>query len=163
MSLPSAVAGVTDLPELPGELIYDYKVRVIGVTEFGVSLEDLMSGAKPIPPAGARFDIAVEGVSDGPRLRGTVAAVDHLDIRADGRQQIELHGRITTHDGCDIALAATGVCMDAAEGSSICPLRENVTLTTAHPEYAWVNGLQIWAVGVFDTASNEVHLKGYAV
>ncbi len=34
-------------------------------------------------------------------------------------------------------------------------LRENVTLTTAEPGYAWVNSLQIWAGGTVDLAKGE--------
>ena len=42
-------------------------------------------------------------------------------------------------------------------------LRENVTLTTSEPDYAWVNPLQIWGPGTCDLAKGEVHISGYAV
>ncbi len=42
-------------------------------------------------------------------------------------------------------------------------LRENVTLTTSEPAYAWVNPLQIWGPGTVDLAKGEVHITGYAV
>jgi hypothetical protein len=42
-------------------------------------------------------------------------------------------------------------------------LRENVTLTTSEPDYAWVNPLQIWAPGTVDVAKGEVHIRGYVV
>ena len=49
------------------------------------------------------------------------------------------------------------------EGTPIFQLRENVTLTTNHPEYAWVNPLQVWGPGTVDVAKGEVRIKGYAV
>ena len=36
-------------------------------------------------------------------------------------------------------------------------LLENVKLTSSHPSYTWVNGLQIWTQGT----SPPVNLKGY--
>jgi hypothetical protein len=38
-----------------------------------------------------------------------------------------------------------------------------VTLTTAEPDYAWVNTLQIWALGTVDIVQGDVHIAGYAV
>jgi len=69
------------------------------------------------------------------------------------------HAEITTEDGKKIALAADGVLMGAPP---VFELRENVTLTTSHPEYSWVNAIQIWGTGTADLAKGEVRLKGYA-
>ena len=41
-------------------------------------------------------------------------------------------------------------------------IRENVTLTTCHPEYSWVNPIQVWARGTVDLAKGEIRLAGYA-
>lgn len=41
-------------------------------------------------------------------------------------------------------------------------LRENVTLTTSHPEYSWVNAIQVWAPGTVDLAKGEIRVRGYA-
>ncbi len=41
-------------------------------------------------------------------------------------------------------------------------LRENATLTTSHPEYSWVNAIQVWAPGTVDLAKGEIQVKGYA-
>ena len=35
-----------------GDLLYEYTVNLIGVTDYGVTLESLMAGAAP-PPEGA--------------------------------------------------------------------------------------------------------------
>ena len=42
-------------------------------------------------------------------------------------------------------------------------LKEKVTLTTNHPEYAWVNPIQVWAPGTVDVSKGEIRVKAYAV
>ena len=111
---------------------------------------------------GARFDVYFEGPITGPKLKGTVKGVDYLHVRADGRAQLNIHAQITTDDGKKIALAADGVAIPE-EGSPVFQLRENVTLTTNHPEYSWVNPIQIWAPGTVDVSKGEIRIKAYAV
>ena len=144
-----------------GDLLYEYTVKFTGMTEYGVSLESLMAGDEAPPPEGARFDVAFEGESTGPKLKGKVTGVDYLQIRADGRFQLHIHGEITTDDGKKIALFADGVAVPR-EGSSIADLRENVTLSTSSKDYAWVNTRQVWATGTVDLAEQVVQLKGYS-
>lgn len=144
-----------------GELLYEYTCKVTGMTEFGTSFEALMSGQTPPPPEGARFDVAFEGTASGSRLKGKAIGVDYLHIRADGRFQLHIHAAITTDDGCMISLHADGVALPR-EGSPIADLRENVTLTTSAPDYAWVNTLQVWATGTIDLAEQVIRIKGYA-
>ena len=147
---------------MPGELLYEYTVQFTNVVEYGVSAEAVLSGQMPPPAEGARFDVYFEGPITGAKLNGTVKGIDHLHIRADGRGQLHIHAEITTEDGKKIALAADGVAIPQ-EGSPVFQLRENATLTSNHPEYAWVNPLQIWAPGTVDIAKGEVRIKGYAV
>ncbi len=153
---------MSDQAGMPGELLYEYTVQFTQVVEYGVSAEALFSGQTPPPAEGARIDVYFEGPVTGAKLNGTVKGVDYLHIRADGRAQLNIHAEITTEDGKKIALAADGVAIPE-EGSPVFQLRENVTLTTSHPEYAWVNPLQIWAPGTVDVAKGEVRLKGYSV
>jgi hypothetical protein len=147
---------------MPGELLYDYTVQFTQVVEYGTSAEALFSGQTPPPAEGARIDVYFEGPVTGARLNGTVKGVDYLHIRADGRAQLDIHAEITTDDGKKIALAADGVAIPQ-EGSPVYQLRENVTLTSNHPEYTWVNPLQVWGPGTVDVAKGEVRIKGYAV
>jgi hypothetical protein len=84
--------------------------------------------------------VAFEGSATGPKLDGTIKGVDYINIRADGRVELHIHGEITTNDNQKIALFADGVATPQ-EGSPILQLRENVTLTTSSPAYAWVNAL----------------------
>jgi len=144
-----------------GELLYEYTVKFAGTTEYGVSLESLMAGKVPPPPQGARFDVAFEGASRGPKLKGKVTGVDYLCIRADGRFQLHIHAAMTADDGQTIALHADGVGLPR-QGSSIADLRENVTLSSASKDYGWVNALQVWAIGTVDMAEQVVRLKGFA-
>ncbi len=144
-----------------GELLYEYTVKFTGMTEYGVSLESLMAGEIAPPPEGARFDVAFEGRSSGPKLKGKVTGVDHVRIRADGRFQLHIHAEITTDDGQKISLHADGVALPR-KGSSIADLRENATLFTSSKGYAWVNALQVWGVGTVDLAEQVVRLKGYS-
>jgi len=148
--------------QLPGELIYEYTISSTGVTSYGVpALDVLLSGDAGIPPQGARYDLAFRGPVVG-RLRGMVELTDYLHIRPDGRVQLHIHAEITTEDDKKIALYADGVAR-FTKGSSVGDLRENVTLTTSEPDYAWVNPLQIWARGTVDLANGEAQVRGYVV
>lgn len=144
-----------------GELLYEFTGKFTGMTEYGVSLESLLAGETAPPPEGARFDVAFEGESTGPKLKGHVTGIDYLQIRADGRFQLHIHGEITTDDGMKIALSADGVALPR-EGSSVADMRENVTLSTSSKDYAWVNTHQIWATGTVDLAEQVIQLKGYS-
>jgi hypothetical protein len=143
-----------------GDLLYEYTVKLTGMTEFGVSFEALMTGTPP-PPEGARFDLSFEGASSGPKLKGTVTGIDYLRVRADGRFDLHIHAHITTDDGQTISLHADGVALPQP-GNPVAALRENVTLFTSSNAYAWVNGLQVWATGTVNLAEQVVRLKGYS-
>jgi len=144
-----------------GELLYEYAVTLTGMSEYGVSFQALTAGTTAPPPEGARFDIRFEGASVGPKIKGTVAGVDYLRIRADGRFDLHIHAEITTDDGQKIALQADGVALPQA-GSPTVGLRANVTLFTSSKNYSWVNGLQVWATGTVNLVEQVVRFKGYA-
>jgi hypothetical protein len=151
-------------PELhmPGELIYEYSPQVTRVVDYGASADALLSGQVTPPPEGARIDFYLDGPVIGPKLKGMINGIDYLYFRADGRTQLHIHAEITTAEGKNIALAAEGIAV-RQEGSSVCQLRENVTLLTNHTELSWVNALQIWATGTVDVSNGQVRVKGYAV
>ena len=145
----------------PGELVYQYSLKITQLVEYGCSSGQVFSGQSAPPPEGARFDVYFEGVITGPRIKGTVRGVDYLHIRADGRCQLDIKAEITTEDGKKIALRADGL-GTPEPGSPIVQLRENATLTTHHPEYAWVNLIQVWAPGKVDLSKGEIQVTGYA-
>jgi hypothetical protein len=84
-----------------------------------------------------------------------------MHVRADCRFNLNNHAEITTDDGQKISLHADGVALPRP-GSPVAGLRENVTLFSSSKDYAWVNGLQVWATGTVDLAGQVVHLKGYS-
>ncbi len=140
------------------EQVYQYTAKLTGFTEYGASLESLLAGAAP-PLSGLRVDIEFEGEIQG-KLAGYIKGVDYLNVRADGRMDLDIKATITTPSGERIAVSAGGVCIPQP-GSPVALLRENVKLTTAHPPHGWVNGLEFWAAGEADMAKREVTLRGY--
>ena len=87
-----------------GEKIYEYDLDITGATDFGVSLQAILSGQEKVPPQGARIDVAFAGQAKG-HLSGRVHGVDYLQIRADGRIDLDIKATIETADGQRIALA----------------------------------------------------------
>lgn len=142
-----------------GEKIYEYELDVTGMTDFGISLQAILSGAAPIPPQGARLDVAFDGRASG-RLSGRVHGADFARMRADGRIQLDIRATIDTDDGHRIALSAGGVATPRAD-APIADLFEDVELTTAAAPYAWVNARQVWAVGTVDFAAGKIRIEGY--
>lgn len=147
--------------QMPGELIYEYTLQITQVVEYGASADAVFSGQTP-PPEGARFDLYLEGQVAGPKLKGTVKGVDYLVFRADGRAELHIHAEIATEDEKKIALFADGVAIPQ-QGSPVFQLRENVTLTSNHPELLWVNPIQIWASGMVDVSKGRVQIRAHTL
>ncbi len=142
-----------------GEKIYEYDLDVTGVTDYGVTLEAILSGQERVPPQGVRIDVAFEGRAIG-RLAGRVRGIDYLRMRADGRIDLDIRAIVETEDGCRIALSADGVATPRA-AEPIADLCENVSLSTAAEGYAWVNTRQVWGVGTVNFAAGKVHIDAY--
>jgi hypothetical protein len=147
---------------MPGELVYEYTPQVTRIVEYGASADAVLMRKSAPPKEGARLDLHLEGPVIAGRLRGTVTAVDYLNMRADGRAELHIHGHITLEDGNQVALAAGGVAVPEGD-SSIFQLREHVALTSNHPGLTWVNTTEVWARGTVDVATGQVHLRAYAV
>jgi len=145
-----------------GEPLYEYTLSITGLTGYGVSFEDLVSGKIPPPPEGARFDVAFAGEATGSKLAGKVSGIDYTHVRADGRFQLDVHAEITTEDGQRISLKADGVAI-RRQDSSISDLRENVTLFSSSKDYTWVNTIQVWGVGTVDLATQSIYIAAYSV
>jgi hypothetical protein len=144
---------------MKGEKIYEYTAQMTGVTDYGITMDAILSGQQPVPPQGARFDVAFEGSATG-RLTGRVRGVDYLRMRADGRIDLDIRATIETADGHRVALAAGGVAVPRA-GEPVVDLSENVCLSTAAEPYAWVNTRQVWATGTVNLATGHIHLEGF--
>jgi hypothetical protein len=85
--------------------------------------------------------------------------VDYLNIRADGLPELHIHGQFDLTDGAKVSMFADGV--GTIDANGIVQLRENVTLKSNYPAYAWVNSLVVWGVGTVNLATGEVRVKGY--
>jgi hypothetical protein len=144
---------------MKGEKIYEYDLNVTGVTDSGVTLQGILSGQERVPPQGVRIDIAFDGRAKG-RLSGRVRGVDYVRVGADGRVDLDIRAMIETERGSRIALSANGVAIPRAT-ELVADLCENVRLSTAAEEYAWVNTRQVWGVGTVNFAAGTVHIDGY--
>ena len=144
---------------MKGEKIYEMELDLAGVTDYGLSMEAILSGQKAIPLHGARFDLAVNGPFKG-RLAGRAHGVDYVRVRADGRMELDLHLIIETDDGHRIALSGDGQAA-LRPGEQVLNIFANVRLSTDSKEYAWVNERQIWGVGTTSLATGKVLAEGF--
>jgi Protein of unknown function (DUF3237) len=150
---------MAEVQEMRGEKIYEWDLNITGVTDYGVTLDALLSGKEKVPLQGTRFDVAFEGDSKG-RLTGKVRGVEYLLMRADGRTDLDGRGTIETEDGHRIAVQIEGVATPRANEPMI-DLVENVRLTTAAPKYDWVNTRQIWGLGTVNLTMGKMHVEAF--
>jgi Protein of unknown function (DUF3237) len=142
-----------------GEKIYECDLALTGVTDYGVSMDDILAGSKAVPLQGARFDLHVDGPCRG-RLSGRQHGVDYIRMRADGRIDLDLHVILETDDGHRIALSGDGQAAPR-KGEPTIDIFANIRLTTAATAYAWVNERQIWTVGTGDLATGRIRVTAY--
>lgn len=143
--------------------LFTEEVMLTGVTEYGISWQDLTTGKVPPPPEGARFDIYFAGTLEGEKVKGSLEGVDFLTVRADGRFLLNLHVTITTDDGEKIALYETGLLIPPQDDSMIAQLQLDMQFTTHSPKYAWLNKIQAWALGDVDWNTGKVTIQAYQV
>ncbi len=136
-------------------------VTLTGITEFGASWKDLVSGKLPLPPEGARFDVAFEGTISGPFINGTKRGVDYLEVRADGKFMLNLHAVITTSDGENISVQETGVLTPSQDGSAIGKLRLNMRMISHAPKYNWLNKIEVLGDGYVDMLNGKIIVTAF--
>lgn len=144
-----------------GELIYDAKVQLTNVVEFGANLQAIVAGKAAPPPEGGRFDGHFEGTVTGPKLKGSVKGIDYVNMRPDGRVELHIHAQIDTADGAKVSFYGDGV--GTLDPTGVLHLRENVSMKSHAPEYKWVNTIQIWATGSANLTTGEIKVSGYKV
>ena len=150
---------MTQEPEMKGEKIYEMELDLTGVTDYGVSMDAILTGKEMVPLQGARFDLALTGYSKG-RLAGQAHGVDYLRVRADGRMELDLHLIVETDDGHRIAVSGDGQAAPRNDNPKL-DIFGNIRLSTATKEYAWVNARQIWSVGTASLATGKIHVEAY--
>lgn len=141
------------------ELLFETHVRITKVVEYGASLHAIAAGTAAPPPEGARFDVTVEGMIDGPRLKGSIRGVNYITIRADRRVEAHIHAHVDLNDGEKLAILTEGVGTFGSGG--LLHLRETVKLTSNSPAYAWVNSIAVRADGTADVSTGEIRVREY--
>lgn len=139
--------------------LFDEEIRLTGITDFGLSWEDLISGSAVLPSQGARFNIAFEGKVFGEKINGDIKGVDYLYVRSDGKFELNIQASILTDDGVMIHVQESGVSNPNTDGTA--KLNLNLSFLTNSPEYNWLNQKQIWAVGIVDMIQGNVSMKCY--
>ena len=142
-----------------GEKIIELDLDIIDVTDYGVSMDAILSDNRKIRPQGVRFDVAFDGRSSG-RLSGRVHGVDYIWARADWRINLDIRATVETEGGHRIALSGDGVAT-LRSGEPIADLVENLRLIRAIEDYAWVNTRQIWGVGTVNLAARKIRVQAY--
>ena len=151
---------MAEVQEMRGEKIYECDFNITGVTDYGVTLDALLSGKEKVPLQGARIDVAFEGDIKG-RITGKVRrGAEYLLVRADRRTDLDGRATIETEDGHRIAMHIEGVATPRAN-EPMMDLVENVRLTTAAPKYDWVNTRQIWALATVNLAMAKIHVESF--
>lgn len=143
-----------------GELLYEAEIHFTNIVEYGVSIEQIASGSTPLPPEGVRFDYPFQGVLRGPRLSGSIAGTDYMNIRADRCFQLHIHAQITTDDGANISLSSEGLSVQEQDNKEA-QLRAAISLFTSSSRYTWLNRLPVWAIGTIDIERGELRVKAY--
>lgn len=141
------------------EPVFKEDIYLTGITEYGFSWNELVSGQKSPGPEGARFDLAFEGTVDGPGIRGTIKGIDYLEVRSDGKFMLDIQAMIETDDGKRIAVREDGILYPAPDGKANIQL--NLQFTTHYTEYRWMNHLQVWALADVDMQRGEVKVNAY--
>jgi translation initiation factor IF-1 len=157
--LPIKEDVMAEVQGMGGEKIYEIDANITGVTDYGVTMDAILSGKEKVPLQGARFDVAFEGSSKG-RIAGKVRGIDYILMRADGRVDLDIRATLETEDGHRIAAHIDGVGSPRAN-EPIVDLAENVRLATAATKYDWVNSRQIWARGTVNLATGKIHVEGF--
>lgn len=137
------------------EPLYHVHGRIREVSEFGTQLAAVLPGAAPPPTCGVRFDLRFEGSISGSRLRGTIAGMNYVLIRADGRIDLHVRAAIATKDGARVSFCSEGLGTVYPRLGKV-QLHENVTLHTSDERYQWVNALAIVTKGSIDLKTLEI-------
>jgi hypothetical protein len=142
------------------ERVFDEEIQLTGITEFGISWEDLVKGNAQLPAQGARFNLEFEGSVNGENINGVIKGVDYLEIRADGKFMLNIHATIITDDGETISVKETGISTPDPLGKAV--LHLNMDFYTVSEKYEWLNKKQVWSVGEVDMTTGKVKVTGFS-
>jgi hypothetical protein len=124
-------------------------------------------------PEGIRINAYIAGGQvEGPRLRAKIRPVggDWITLRRDGIGEMEVRATAETEDGALIYVTYGGVIDFGEDGYEKAlrgeiperlPIRAAPRYRTPDPRYAWLNRLQLLAIGEADLLSSEVRIDIY--
>jgi hypothetical protein len=122
-------------------------------------------------PEGIRINFHITGGEvNGPKLHGRFRPVgaDFMIQRSDGVAVLDIRATIETHDGALIYEVGSGLSYSPEGGHEgamkeglpvTTPVRVAIRLSTAHPEYLWVNRLQFIAIAESNRDRDEVEVR----
>ncbi|MBU2493742.1 MAG: DUF3237 domain-containing protein [Bacteroidetes bacterium] len=140
--------------------IFDETIYLTGITDFGISWEDMLAGKDRVPPHGARYIITFEGRITGEKINGAIKGTDYLLVRADKQFILNIQASILTDDGEMIFLEEDGILTPNNDGTA--QLHLNMHFSTASKKYDWLNKKQVWGIGEVDMKKGEIKVKGYS-
>lgn len=140
------------------EILYEASLQITGSTAFGVELPDVLAGT--IPPQGARFDISFAGTVRG-QVDGHLVGTDFLEVRADGRIDLNLRGVLTLDDGRTVAFSGIGSGVVSPDGPRL-DFDECVRFSSAHEDLAWMNARFFHGGGSADLGAGTISVMVYA-
>jgi hypothetical protein len=154
--------------------MYGYKPELEHICSYSATLHTPFEVIGPTP-SGLRINAYVSGGEvTGPRLRGRILPVgaDWLTVREDGIGVLDVRATLETHDGALIYLEYGGVLDLGADGlqrmlsgnpPARAPIRAAPRMLTAHPDYLWLNRLQLVNIGEADFTAATVYYDVYAL
>ena len=142
------------------EKIYEEDLQVTPAAGFGVTPDEVLSGAAQIPPDGLRFDSRVEGTIQG-QINGRISGTDYLTALPDMTMVFDVRATIETDDAHRIAVMRYGRAVPRPEDPTTWDVTEFLRLSTSAEPYLWVNGLRIYGVGNTNLAAGFTRLEWY--
>lgn len=140
--------------------LFNEKVAMTGLVEYGLSWKDITSGKISPPAEGARFDLSFEGELEGEALKGKIKGIDYLEFRADGRMELNIQATIITDDGESIALKETGLMSINLEDKTA-DLHLTMVFKVFSEKYDWLNKAQVWAIGQIDMEKASAAISAF--
>jgi hypothetical protein len=125
-------------------------------------------------PTGMRVNFFVrEGTVEGDGFHGKVVeySSDHLIVRRDGMGVVRIRAAFQTQDGALLDVESGGYVDFGPAGYRMalahhlpdrCPLVVNPLITTRHPKYKWLGGIQCIGVGETHLDANQACYHVYA-
>jgi hypothetical protein len=149
-----------------------FECRLEHLFNVAVQLEKDLEIIAPLPE-GIRINAYISGGHiEGPRLRGKIRPVggDWITLRRDGIGEMEVRATAETEDGALIHVAYGGVIDFGEDGYEKAlsgetperlPIRAAPRYRTPDPRYAWLNRLQLIAIGEVNLLDSEVRIDIY--